>query len=523
MAVAQDRPPSEPAAVPILELRDLSKRFGGIAALSSASLTLARSSTLALVGENGAGKSTLIKIISGVIRPDSGTMAVDGVQVSFATPAEATASGIATVYQELSLLPDLSVTENLVLGSYPKRSGLISWRRARRQAEAELSELGLTLPLDAPVSRLGLAEKYLVEIAKAVRVKPRVLILDEPTAALDPHDSERIFLLMDTLRRAGTGIIFVSHRLEELFTTSQTYTVLKDGVTTGSGVMADTSEDDLVAKMLGFSSPRERGRSDRAHDRRVEATVATVGDPDREKILVAESLTSAAIRDVSFGVAPGEIIGIAGLRGSGQTELCRALSGVDRPSSGRLVLRGKVFTPRSPARALANGVGYLPQERKTAGLCLNMSVEENIALSRLVNRSMRWASRRSQRAVAAEYRDSLDIRLPGRRLDTPVSALSGGNQQKVVLARCLAANLSVLVLDEPTRGVDVGAKQQIHDLIVELAAGGMAVVVSSSELDELLGLATRVVVLHRGELAAIVEGEDMNETNIVALASGVAA
>ena len=508
--------------IPVLELHDVAKRFGGIAALSSASLILPPASTVALVGENGAGKSTLIKIISGVIRPDEGTVMMNGRPVAFASPGEATEHGIATVYQELSLLPDLSVAENLVLGDYPRSWGFINWRQARRDAASYLAELGLSLPLNIPVSRLRLAEKYLVEIAKAVRTKPRVLILDEPTAALDPHDSERIFALMDTLRRSGTSLIFVSHRLEELFRTSQAYTVLKDGTTIGSGAMAQTTEDDLVAKMLGYASPEDRARSEQLHAREVAKTIGTVR-PSTDKILVAEAVTNAAIRNISFHLAAGEIIGVAGLRGSGQTELCRVLTGVDQADSGRLLLRDRPFAPRTPRNALAAGVGYLPQERKTEGLFLNMSVAENIAISRLVNRSMRWASKRAQGSLAGHYRDSLDIRLPGRRLGTPVSALSGGNQQKVVLARCLAADLKVLVLDEPTRGVDVGAKQQIHDLILELAASGMAIIVSSSEMEELLGLSSRVLVLHRGELAAIVEGDEMNEHNIVRLASGVAA
>ncbi len=518
--IVTDHPGSD--AAPVLELENIAKRFGGIAALSSASLRLPRASTLALVGENGAGKSTLIKIVSGVIKPDEGIVRIDGQPVSFGGPSEASDHGIATVYQELSLLPDLTVAENLVLGNYPRRSVFISWRQARREAAGYLGELGLSLPLNAPVSRLGLAEKYLVEIAKAVRHRPRVLILDEPTAALDPQDSDRIFALMETLRSGGTSIIFVSHRLEELFRTSQVFTVLKDGTTTGSGLMTETSEDDLVAKMLGYSSPEDRVRSEQKHARDIAATVAAV-HPRGERILVADSLTNAVLRDISFELSPGEILGVAGLRGSGQTELCRALTGVDRLSSGRITLRGRRFAPRSPRQALSEGVGYLPQERKTEGLFLNMSVAENVSVSRMVNRSMRWASGRAQFSLAGEYRESLDIRLPGRRLETPVSALSGGNQQKVVLARCLAAGPAVLVLDEPTRGVDVGAKQQIHDLILRLAAEGMAVIVSSSELEELLGLASRALVLHRGELAAVVEGETMTESNIVKLASGVAA
>ncbi|MCU1474617.1 sugar ABC transporter ATP-binding protein [Amnibacterium sp.] len=500
------------SATPVLELRDVAKRFGGIAALSSASLVLPTSTVLALVGENGAGKSTLIKIVSGVQGQDEGEVLVDGVPVRFTTPQDATAAGIATVYQELSLLPGLSLAENLVLGTYPKRSGIIDWRRTRREAAELLDELGLRLRPTTLVADLSLAERYLVEIAKAVRHRPRVLILDEPTAALDPEDSRRIFDLMETLRRGGTSMIFVSHRLDELFITSQAYMVMKDGATVGAGAIADTSEAELVRQMLGGATP-ERTRSATA-TREASATTSPI-------VLTARAAASPSVQGVDLVARKGEIIGVAGLRGSGQTELCRLLAGVDPLVAGDMEVDGRTYAPRGARQAMDRGVVYLPQERKSQGLFLNLNVAQNVAVAPMVTGRIRWASRRTQERLATDYRERLDMRLPAGRVDTPVGALSGGNQQKVVLARCLAAGPTVLVLDEPTRGVDVGAKQQIHDLIRAQAAEGMCVIVSSSELSELLALCSRLLVLHRGDVVVTLAGDDMQETTILSHASGV--
>jgi ribose transport system ATP-binding protein/rhamnose transport system ATP-binding protein len=491
---------------PTVAARDMHKRFQGVAALAGASIEVPRGSVVALVGENGAGKSTLIKIISGAQRRDSGELLIDGEPVDFHSPLDASNHGVATVYQELSLLPDLSVAENLVLGTYPRRHGLINWRKARRDAAAFFEELGLRLRVDRPVAQLSLAERYLVEIAKAVRHRPRILILDEPTAALDPQDAEQIFLLVEELTRAGTAVIFVSHRLSEIFRCAQHYMVLKDGVTVASGTIADTSEDDLVAKMLG-SEPRST-----AAPRRARGT--------GEAIFKVSGLASASVGGVSFEARRGEIVGIAGLRGSGQTQLCRALAGADRITAGRMEVRGRAVTPRSPHHAWQLGIGLLPVDRKSQGLFMNMSVAENVAMSRMVKGQLGWVSKRRQHAIAAEFKTKLDMRLPRDRLGAPVADLSGGNQQKVVLGRCLAADLAVLVLDEPTRGVDVGAKQQIHELIARAAHDGLCVIVSSSELSELLDLATTLVVLHRGEMTACLEGADVDERAILRHASG---
>jgi ABC-type sugar transport system ATPase subunit len=509
----------------VLEVRGITKQFGGVAALAGASLTLPGSSVIALAGENGAGKSTLIKVLSGVIQPDSGQILLDGRPVRLANPADASHGGVATVYQELSLLPQLSVAENLFLGDYPQRRGFIDWRKARRDAEAYLGRLGVRIPSRAQVADLSLAERYLVEIAKAVRHEPRILILDEPTAALDPHDSGRIFSLMEELARAGTSMIFVSHRLEELFRCCQHYMVLKDGVTVAQGEMARISADDLVAQMLGYPSAAARagtanGPATAAPSGPARGRAAEAGRDGAEPALRMADLATNVLRGISFSARKGEIVGIAGLRGSGQTELCRAIAGADPLLAGRMELAGRRFAPRSPYHAWRQGVGFLPQDRKSQGLFLNMTVAQNVSVPKLINGEFKWIRRRAEYDLAGQYRDRLRMRLPDGWLGTPVGQLSGGNQQKVVIARCLAAGLSVLVMDEPTRGVDVGAKKQIHDLIAGLAGAGLCVIVSSSEVEELLTLSGHVIVLHRGEMAAELRGGDLTEHVIVRHASG---
>jgi ABC-type sugar transport system ATPase subunit len=501
---------------PALEIKALSKHFAGTAALRDASLTLEHSSVLALLGENGAGKSTLIKALSGAVVPDGGTIRINGEIVQLSSPGDATKLGIATVYQELSLLPDLSVAENLSLGGFPLRWGMISWRRARREAEELLGRLGVELSVDSPVRDLSTAEKYIVEIAKALKKKPTILTLDEPTAALDAEDSERIFRLMDGLRAGGTSIIFVSHRLSECIRVAQHFVVLRDGETVAMGSMDGITQDELVAQMLGGRAQSEM------HRQTAQKSVTPDGGSVQSAPVAIEArdLESAAVRRVTFAGHAGEIIGVAGLRGSGQTALCRALSGADRKSGGELLLSGAPFNPRSPFHALRAGVVMLPVDRKSQGLFMNFSVAENISMSRHISRRSRWLDPKSERTVAVDFRARLSIKLPDGDVNGPVSRLSGGNQQKVVAARCLAANPNVLILDEPTRGVDVGAKAQIHRLIKAIAAEGRCVIVSSSEIDELLALCGSVLVLHRGEMVAQLKGDTMDEHTIMSYASG---
>ena len=503
---------------PLVQMDGVSKHFAGIQALGDASMTLQSGSVLALMGANGAGKSTLIKVLAGAIARDSGDVVINGISVAFRTPLDAQEAGVSTVYQELSLFPDLSVSENLSLGAYPMKRGLISWRTARRQADDLLSRLDMHVRSNALVRDLTLADRCLVEIAKAVRDSPKILILDEPTAALDPADSEHVFTLVETLRNQGTGIIFVSHRLDEVMRISQTFMTLRNGSTVAQGLIADITQDALVDQMLGRGGEPDATVVSAPIDRLL-ADASPVGR-DKPAISV-RGLGTRSIKGVSFDARPGQILGIAGLRGSGQSQLCRALVGADPLLAGEIALKDRPYSPRSPQQAWRRGVGYLPAERKSEGLFLNLSVSQNMMLSRLAKDKARWVTARKERSLAETYRTALDIRIPANDVSTLVSHLSGGNQQKVVLGRCLAANLSVMILDEPTRGVDVGAKEQIHALIRELAADGMCVIVSSSEIDELLALSHDVLVMHRGAMTGYLSGDEADEHTILALASGI--
>lgn len=503
---------------PLVQLDGVAKHFSGIQALAGASMRLEAGCVLALMGANGAGKSTLIKVLAGALSRDAGEVSIEGTKVEFRSPLDSQAAGISTVYQELSLFPDLSVAENLALGAYPTGRGLISWRRTRQQAEDLLGRLDMHVPPEALVRELSLADRCLVEVAKAVRHSPKILVLDEPTAALDPRDSERLFILVERLTAGGTGVIFVSHRLDEVMRISQTYMTLRNGVTVAQGTIADVSRDDLVAQMLGEDSEQAPIVADSCIAQVVDDVRPGSGDA---AVVSVRGLRTRAIRGISFDLQPGQILGVAGLRGSGQSGLCRALVGADTLIDGEVVLNGQGYAPRSPEQAWRQGVGYLPAERKSEGLFLNLSVERNISLSRFAKDRVRWIKKRNERTLAQSYRAALDIRIPASDVSTLVSHLSGGNQQKVVLSRCLAANLSVMILDEPTRGVDVAAKEQIHAFIRGLAADGMGVIVSSSEFDEVLTLSHDVLVMHRGEMTGLLPRDLVDEHELLSLASGI--
>jgi ribose transport system ATP-binding protein len=497
----------------VLETVGLTKRYGAVTVLTDVSLELGRSSVLALVGENGAGKSTLLKIISGAISGDAGLIRINSEEVKLDSPSSANSAGVATVYQELSLQPNMTVAENLFLGMYPRTRGLIDWKTVRRGAEASLAELGVNLPLDVPVGRLGLAEQYIVEIAKAVRHRPSILILDEPTAALDADDSERIFRLMDDLKSGGTSMIFVSHRLAELYRVADSFVVLRDGREVATGRLADATPDDLVANMLGRTAYKKSParQAPRSHES------STTAEPP---VLEVRGLATELVNGVSFDGRPGQVIGVAGLRGSGQSDLCRALAGAEQLTGGTIKVHGQNYRPRSPSHALKRGVAFVPVDRKTQGVFLNLNVAQNISMCQTVKISPWVISRSNERVTAEAYRESMSIKLPEGRVDSSVTSLSGGNQQKVVLAKCLASDPSVVVLSEPTRGVDISAKMQIHSLIKRLADEGLCIVVSSPEIEELMSLCSSVVVMHRGDMTAYLEGDEINEHNILRFASG---
>jgi ABC-type sugar transport system ATPase subunit len=509
---------AEPTGEYVLEAVNIWKRYGGTQAVAGVSLRLRRGEVVALVGENGAGKSTLLRIISGAVAPDRGVLRVGGREVKAGDPLASARHGVATVYQELNLLTSLSVAENLYLGDYPTRFGLVRWERLRREARAVMDRLGIDLAADARVGDLPLAERYLLELARAVRREPPVLILDEPTAALDRNDVGRMLRLVDRLRMGGTAVVFVSHRLDEVMAAAQRYLVMKDGETVGEGDLAATSQSSLVSMMAGRGLAAGDHVSAPAGARPEDTAARTKGD----EAIRGEGLWSEGFRDVSFAARAGEVVGLAGLRGSGRTELCRALAGAQSVTRGHIFIAGRRVRALSPFQALRAGVGYVPAERKTEGLLLDLSVAENISLTALAKDGPRLVRPKNQVRRARQLASLLAIKLPADGLKADARMLSGGNQQKIVLAKWLAADVSVLVVDEPTRGVDVVAKGQIYELIRKLADGGKCVIVSSSELSELTQLCERIVVLHRGRVTGELRGPDYDEEQILNFAFGAA-
>lgn len=486
-----------------LEVRSLSKSFLGTNALDDVSFSIEPGSVLALIGENGAGKSTLIRILSGAHKPDSGDIFINGTRVDITGPKSAEDLGIATVYQELSLFPDLSVAENLVFGAYPGR-GVINWKQARREATEFLRGLDVLVDVDRPVRDLSIAEKQMLEIAKALHRRAQIVILDEPTAVLGGEDVDHLLRLIHGLKERGVSVIFVSHRLEEVFGLADRYVVLKDGTLAGTGKIRETNHDELVSKMVG----REFARSQRSINR-------TIGDV----VLEVKNLSQhGVLRDISFEVRAGEVLGISGLRGAGRTELARAIYGADAVSSGDVIVRGVKLTNQSPLRSIRAGIGLVPEERKTQGIFVALSTAANIPIVKMLKNAARIIRPAAERRLAQEYVDKLRIKVSN--VAAPVASLSGGNQQKVVLSKWLNAGVDVLILDEPTRGIDIGAKQEIYELIHSLCEQGLAIIVISSELPEVLALSHRILVMYHGTIAAELDGETATEELVMFHAVG---
>jgi ABC-type sugar transport system ATPase subunit len=486
---------------PILAVEGLTRRFPGVVAVADVDFTVRAGEVHALLGENGAGKSTLIKILGGALRKDAGVIRLNGREVDFPSPAEALDAGIAVIYQELVLCPHLSVAENVLMGHLPRTGGLaVDWRAAQRRVQELLAQLGVSLPLGRPVARLSTAQQQLVEIAKALSRDSRILVLDEPSATLGQRDLEHLFGVIRRLREQGVAIIYISHRLEEVFEIADRVTVLKDGRLVGSWPIAEVTMPRLVRAMTG----RDLG-----------VVTAAVGDRDAPVRLDVRGLGRAAdFRDVSLTIRAGEIVGIAGIVGSGRTELLRAIFGADQPDAGEIVVDGAPVRFRSPAQALRRGLGLLPEDRKTQGLLLDRALRENVSLASL-RRFTRFGILRpaaEERAVRALMSN---LQIAARGPDQPVVTLSGGNQQKVVLARWLARQCGILLFDEPTRGVDIGAKEEIYRLIHALAAQGAAVLVVSSELKELFAICPRILVMREGRLVGEFAGSTLREEDVV--------
>jgi monosaccharide ABC transporter ATP-binding protein, CUT2 family (TC 3.A.1.2.-) len=497
----------------LLEMRGISKRFGGTQALDQVDFSLDRGEVVGLLGENGAGKSTLIKILAGVHRMDQGAIFIDGKPVTLQTPQDAQRLGIAVIYQELNLTPNQTVAENVFL-HHPQRMngilgkiGIIDHRRRERETAALLSQLGITgLDLRRKVGELSVAFQQLTEIAKALALEAHLIVMDEPTSALPDEEVDHLFEIIHRLRERGLGVVFVSHRLNEVRAICDRIVVLRDGKNAGALPVNEASDDRIIAMMVG-----------RSIDNLYPKRPATPGDV----VLEVQGLTRRGIiEDISFHLRAGEVVGLAGLVGSGRTEVARAIFGADRIDKGTIRLNGTPVRIRSPQDARSLGIGYVPEDRKVQGLVPGMTVRDNVTLAvlRQLARAGHVVDRSVLEGVARRYVHELHLR--PLRTDLPVGSLSGGNQQKVVLAKWLAVDLKVLLLDEPTRGIDVGAKAEIHGLIDELAHRGMAILLISSELPEVLAMSDRILVMSEGRLVGELSREEATQERILALASG---
>jgi ribose transport system ATP-binding protein len=493
----------------LLQVEDVSKHFGGVHALRDARLEVRAGEVHAVVGENGAGKTTLINILGGIIARDTGRVVFDGNEVEFLNPGESQRAGIAIIHQELATIPALTVMENVHMGRMQSRFGIVDWRALTASTRGALEEIGLDVSPSATVSSLSISQRQLVEIAKALASDARLIIMDEPNACLTDHESERLFEVIERLKQRNVGVIYVSHRIEEVLRISDRITVFRDG-----GYVGTINRDEAtVTKVVGMMVGRELARVQRRPPREA-------GEP----LLEVRNLTRAAspaIRDVSFTVHRGEIVGFAGLVGAGRSETARAIFGADRFDSGEILLNGSPVHFNSPKEAVAHRVGMVPEERKQLGLFMEMPIRFNISMASMPQRSRHGiVDHADQAAVAEEFTQKLAIKLSS--IDAPVSSLSGGNQQKTVLARWLAISPELLILDEPTHGVDVGAKADIYQLMQDLAAEGMGIILISSELPEILSMSDRIVVMHQGGVAGVLDGRTATEHSVMELATGVA-
>ena len=482
-----------------LEVRGVSKSFTGVQVLKKVSMDAREGEVLALLGENGAGKSTLLKTIFGVHAPEDGEILVDGEPVRMSGPRDAMDRGIAMVHQELSLVPQMTAVQNIVLGQERSFSGVIDWSEARERAREALDTLGFTARTDIPVRRLSVAQQQFVELARALSTNARLIILDEPTAALTTQESDQLFAVIRRLRESGVALIYVSHRLQEVMDLADRVTVLRDGELAGTRERSEiTSEDDLVRLMVG---------------RNLAALGVPPGDaPVGDEALRVERLSiPGVLDDISLTVRRGEVVGLAGMVGAGRTELVRAVFGADPIASGEIWVHGVRRRIRSPRDAIRAGIALLPEDRKAQGLVLHMSSASNTTLvSPPTRRGL--LRRRRQRELAEEALAPLNAKL---RIDNPVRELSGGTQQKVVLARWLLTESDILIFDEPTRGIDVGAKGEIHTLMRRLADEGRAVLMVSSDLPEVLHMSDRVLVMRRGQIVAELSRSQATEEEVV--------
>ncbi|MGH3733134.1 MAG: sugar ABC transporter ATP-binding protein [Acidimicrobiales bacterium] len=487
-----------------LVVTGVSKLYGGVPALTNVSLTVIAGTIHALIGENGAGKSTLGKIISGVIQPDEGSVSLNGVALSNKSPREALAHGIVAIAQELAVVPGLTVAENVYLGAEIKTAGFVHRRESRRQFLDLAKRVGFDLPPDSLVGSLNTADKQKVEIMRALARNASIVVMDEPTAALSGHEVESLHEIIRSLANEGNTVVLISHFLSEVLALADTITTLRDGVLIRTVQAKDASEDSLIEGMLGRSL-------NTAFPEKAPAA------EQRAVVLEVDHLSAPGVKDCSLNLHEGEILGIAGLVGAGRSELARAIFRDAKVSGGTVRLGGTLLGGHSPFRSIRRGMAFIPESRKEMGLLIGRSVKENVSLSRLdLVSTMGWISGTRERRAVAELMNKVTVKAANMKM--PASSLSGGNQQKLLFARSVMCAPSVLIADEPTRGVDVGSKRAIYDLLTELAQAGMGVIVISSELEEVLGLAHRVLVMRHGRIVSELVGERINEQSVLAAA-----
>jgi inositol transport system ATP-binding protein len=491
-----------PAVHELLEIRNVSKRFPGVVALDEVSITVSRGSVHALMGENGAGKSTLMKILSGMYMPDEGDILIEGGKVVFSGVRDAMKAGISMIHQELMPIPELTVAENIFLGKEPVmgRTGLVDFREMNRQAMKILERIQLDIPADRRMKDLPIAQMQMIEIAKAISNDARVIIMDEPTSAITSREVDILFGIIAQLKREGISVIYISHKMDEIFRISDVITVMRDGRVVGTRDAAELDHDQLISMMVGRSL---NTLFQREHP-------AVPG----ECLVRVESLTGRGFHDIGFSLHAGEVLGFAGLMGSGRSEMANAVYGLDKPDSGSVIIDGSPKDIRSPRDAIDNGIAFVTEDRKMNGLVLTSSVTENMTLSSLSGISnWNFVDKELESGIVREQIARYRIVVPDEH--SVVLNLSGGNQQKIVIAKALLTKPRILILDEPTRGIDIGAKAEIYRMIRELSDGGMGIILISSELSEIIGICDRVLVLNKGGIAAELTGEGMNEEEIL--------
>lgn len=494
-------------ATPLLSLKGITKVFPGVKALENVQLDLWPGRVTALIGENGAGKSTLVKVMTGIYQPDAGQLLYKAIPITLPTPEAAHKIGITAIHQETVLFDELTVTENIFVGRYLHRGWLkrLDWPAMRRRAQEILHRLEARIDPGAVLKTLSIAQRHLVAIARALSFEAQVVILDEPTAALSQHEIAEFYAIVERLKREGKAILFISHKFDEIFALADHYTILRDGAYVGSGAIGDITEERMVAMMVG---------------RAVTQTYPKTACPPGDTVLEVKDLCHPTeFAHVSFTLRQGEILGFYGLVGAGRTELMQALSGVSRPSSGEIVLNGRAVRFNQPADAIAAGIVCVPEERQKQGAIIELPICQNISLPQLGRLNPRGVLNDEREwALADEYARRLQVKAFSWR--QPVETLSGGNQQKVVIGKWLATRPTVIILDEPTKGIDIGSKAAVHQFMSELVGQGLAVIMVSSELPEVMGMADRIIVMHEGLAAAEYRAGEASAETIVSAASG---